>query len=405
MSMPRAVRHINEIRVLDTVFRQGKISRAGIARTLGLTRSTASSLVSGLVAEGLIIEDEMESSQDIRTGRPGTLVRLNAGYAVFIGADIGVGRISIIAIDFEARIVAEIHEKFALSNQSPSLVIGLLTRSVRAMIDQLSAQYHVRGICLTVPGIVDHSGLILRAPILGWAHVPVLQMVAAAIPEIPLLSAENDANAFAMAELYAAGADAPKSALYLLIDAGVGGAIVNSGELLRGHNGYAGELGHIILGDEGFVDLSTVKGCLESFIGREAVLARFRHYGGVADEFDEFLAAALRSEQAATATLADWAFYLGRALASLISIFNPEKIVLGGPVSVLFRLCETQILHSLEQHLLPGHPVPLIALSHLGADGPAIGAASILMRLSSIVAQAAEKLRMTQASASDIPAR
>jgi len=330
MSMPRAVRHMNEIRVLETVFRHGKISRAGIARTLGLTRSTASSLVSGLVAEGLIIEDEMENSHDIRTGRPGTLVRLNAGYAVFIGADIGVGRISIIAIDFEAHIVADIHEKFAPSYQNPSTVIDLLTRCIRMMIQRLSDRYHVRGICLTVPGIVDHGGLVVRAPILGWANVPLLRMVAAAIPDIPLLSAENDANAFAMAELYAAGTDAPKSALYLLIDAGVGGAIVNSGELLRGHNGYAGELGHIILGDEGFVDLSTVKGCLESFIGREAVLARFGHYGGMANEFDDVLAAAQRSEQAATATLIDWAFYLGRALASLTSIFNPEKLCWAG---------------------------------------------------------------------------
>eukprot|EP01037_Dinobryon_pediforme_P014080 gene14080-14198_t len=378
MSMPRAVRHINEIRVLETVFRHGKMSRASIARQLGLTRSTASSLVSGLVEEGLIIEDEIEDSRDVRTGRPGTLVRLNAHHAVFIGADIGVGRISIIAIDLEATVVAESHEKLDMANLQPAIIIEQLTRSVRAIMDRLSATYHIRSLCLTVPGIVDHDGMVLRAPILGWANIPVLQMVSAAIPEIPLLIAENDANAFAMAELYNAGADAPNSALYIFLDAGVGGAIISSGEILRGHDGYAGELGHIILGDEGFVDLATIPGSLESFIGRDAVLARYSFHGGIAKDLDEFIAAAERQESAATATLVDWAFYLGRALASLTSIFNPEKIVLGGPVSAIFKYCESDVLHSLNRHLLLGHPVPNIAVSSLGANGPAIGAASLL---------------------------
>jgi len=377
MSMPRAVRHINEIRVLETVFRHRRISRAGIARQLGLTRSTASSIVATLADEGLLVEDISEEDKGSRTGRPGTFVRLHATHGLFIGADIGVGRTTVIALDMEAEIVAEEHKSFELDQATPEIVTQQLVLSINKIIDRLRA-YQLRGVCVTVPGIVDHAGQVLFAPILGWRQVPVLKMLHDMRPDLPLLIAENDANAFAMAELYQAGNSAPDAALYIFLDAGVGGAIVNGGAILRGHNGYAGEFGHIIVGDEGFVEVATLRGSLESFIGRDAVMARHRFHGGSAKNLEDFFAAAKNSERAALATLADWSSYMGRGLASLTSIFNPQKIVLGGPVAVLYPLCENAIMESLKHNLLADQPLPDISLSSLGLNGPAKGAASIL---------------------------
>lgn len=378
MSMPRAVRHINEIRVLDTVFRHGSMSRASIARELGLTRSTASSIVAGLVDEGVILEDEAADDRGHRTGRPGTFVRLRAEHALFIGADIGVGRISIVAIDFAANVVAELHEAFDIQNAQPDVLIEMLSALLRSLIGTYTPKYELRGVCVTVPGIIDRNSVVLRAPILGWRNVRLLELISKALPDVAILIAENDANAFAMAELYKAGPLAPQTALYIFLDAGVGGAIVNSGQILRGHDGYAGELGHMILGDEGFVDIATLPGSFESFVGREAVLARYRFHGGSAKDIDTFLEAVIRLEKPALATLSDWSFYLGRALASLASIFNPEKIILGGPVSALYLHCEADVARTLRRNLLPDHPIPQIALSSLGANGPSFGAASIL---------------------------
>ena len=378
MSMPRAVRHINEIRVLDALFRQGKMSRADIARKLGLTRSTASSLVAGLRAEGFILEDKSEHPRDLRIGRRGTFVRLNARHAVFIGADIGVNSITLVALDLETTILAELREQSAMAHLPPQIIIDRLSAMIGQLLAQLPEDYQVRALCVSVPGIVNPKGMVLRAPILGWSHVPVLDMLAATLPGLPVRMAENDANAFAMAELYKAGDHAPRSALYLFMDAGVGGAIVSSGDILHGHNGYAGELGHIILGDKGFDAGSPLPGSLESFVGRNAILARWRFHGGAGTDLDAFLKACAHAEPAAIATSQDWAACLGRALASLTSIFNPEKMILGGPVSALFHYAERDIMQAWRQNLLPGHPVPQIAVSSLGANGPAIGAASIL---------------------------
>jgi predicted NBD/HSP70 family sugar kinase len=378
MSMPRAVRHINEVRALDVVFRHGRISRANIAKELGMVRSTASSIVASLTDEGLLVEDESQDDKSAGTGRPGTFVRINPNYGMFIGADIGVGRMNVVALDMEASVIAQSRSDFSLPEASPDLVVQRLVDVVEGIRERLGNDYRIRGLCLTAPGVIDRNGTILRAPILGWQEEPILEKLQQRLPDIPLLIAENDANAFAIAEIYQSKDESVDTEIYIYLDAGVGGAIMNSGQLFRGQDGYAGELGHIILGDEGFVELATISGSFESFIGREAVLARYRFHGGSAGDIQAFIQAARQQEKAALSTLRDWSFYLGRGVATLTSIFNPARIVLGGPVAALFDLCRDETLEKVARNLLEGHPVPEIKLSTLGLEGPAIGGASML---------------------------
>lgn len=378
MSTPRAVRHINEVRALDVVFRHGRISRANIAKELNMVRSTASSIVASLTDEGLLVEDESEDDKSAGTGRPGTFVRINPNYGLFIGADIGVGRMTVVALDMEASVVAQTTADFDLSRADPDLVVHQLAEMVGKITAGLGKGYRIRGLCLTAPGVMDRAGTVLRAPILGWRQEPILEKLQRRLPDIPLLSAENDANAFAIAEMYRSREESGDTEIYIYLDAGVGGAIVNSGQLLHGQDGYAGELGHIILGDEGFVELATIAGSFESFIGKDAVLARYRFHGGSAGDIDAFIQAAKRQERAALSTLKDWSFYLARGVATLTSIFNPTRIVLGGPVAALFDLCREETLQKIGENLLDDHPIPEIRLSSLGLEGPAIGGASML---------------------------
>ena len=164
----------------------------------------------------------------------------------------------------------------------------------------------------------------------------------------------------------------------MMIDAGVGGGIVSNGKLLRGHDGYAGEIGHIFVGDNGFFELATLPGSLESFIGRQAVVARFRFHGGTGGSLEDLVEALGAGVSSAAMAAADWSHYLGRGIATLTSVLNPGKIVLGGPVAVLHHYTHEEALASVRKHLLPGHPIPEIELSPLGADGPAVGAASMM---------------------------
>lgn len=380
MSMPSAVRHINEVRVLDVVFRHGRVSRANIAKELDITRSTASSIVASLAEEGLLVEDNSEDDKSAGTGRPGTFVRLNPHHALFLGADIGVGRITVVALDFAGTIVAEHHFPLDPGKYAPETLLRQLAGHVGDVAKPLAGTYDVKGLCVTVPGVIDRSGTVLRAPFLGWRKVPILDSLSSLLPDIPVIVVENDANAFAIADGYQGDAGPSDAEIHIFLDAGIGGAIVTGGHILRGQDGYAGEFGHMILGDKGFVEVATLSGSFESFIGRDAILARHRHHGGAAGTIEVFTQKAKAGEPAAMAAIADWSFYLGRGLAIISSIFNPSRIVLGGPVAGLFQLCEDDVIHNIRRNLLDDHPVPFISLSRLGLEGPALGGASMLHR-------------------------
>ena len=163
MSMPRVVRHINETRVLATLFQTGSMSRADLARALGLTRSTAGNLVSGLVQGGLVLEEqEQPVDHGSRTGRPGQYVRLNPSHAVFLGADIGVGRLTVVALDLTARVVGRASKPFDLGRVDPETVLDRLAALIRSVIAKLPAPGTVQGLGVAVPGLLDHDGNVLR---------------------------------------------------------------------------------------------------------------------------------------------------------------------------------------------------------------------------------------------------
>jgi len=179
--------------------------------------------------------------------------------------------------------------------------------------------------------------------------VPVQGLLGARLKWSGTLASENDANAFAAAELYGRSPATSADALFVYLDAGVGGGMVAQGELLRGHRGYAGEIGHIHLGEQGFDRLTVVQGSFESYVGREAVLARFRHHGGEGTRLEDLIEALAAHAPAALQTISEWGWWLGRGLASLISTLDPERIVLGGPLAALYAYAEPEVLDSVKK--------------------------------------------------------
>jgi predicted NBD/HSP70 family sugar kinase len=131
------------------------------------------------------------------------------------------------------------------------------------------------------------------------------------------------------------------------------------------------------VGEEGFLPGAALPGSLESFVGREAILQRYRREGGVPD-LPSLLRALERGEGAALATLAAWSHYLGRGLASITALLDPCEIILAGPVSALFVRGEATVRQALARHLLPGQPLPRLSASQLGPDGAALGSARLL---------------------------
>ncbi len=378
MSMPKAVRHINEVRAVRELFRAGPLSRAELARRLALTRSTVGNIVSALIDSGTVVATDGIEANEGRTGRPGLLIELRNEHAFFIGAEIGVEGLGVVALNLRAKPVWR--SKVAYGSNSPAAVLDLLRDALSEFRREHSDGARIEGVCITVPGPLHLNGTVLSAPILGWSDVDLDAALEDRLDDVGSVIIENDANAFATAETYLGERDPEETALFVLLDAGVGGGLISQGRLVRGAHGYAGEIGHIPVGEQGFAASSVVPGSLESYVGKAAVLNRFRHHGGNAETLDDFIAGLAAGDPDARATLAEWSRWLSRGLAMLVTVFDPSRIVLGGSIAALASYCGEDLRRNLASLLLKGRPVPPIETTILGPDVVATGAACLCHR-------------------------
>ena len=385
MSSPSAVRHINETRALDAIRSQGSLSRADIARELKVTRATASVLVASLIEVGMLVDESDAASAartTKRTGRPSTNVCLNPNYAYFLGVEVGVGRGTVAIIDFAGEVHAKHDYRFSLDQNEPKEVAERVANEVRAVLATLDRRPKTISGRISIAGLMDLKGHLVRSPFLGWYDIPFLEMMRSALPEVELMGVENDADAFAAAEMQYSVDRENENTVYLLLDTGIGGCAVVDGNILRGHMGFAGELGHMIIGDKGYSTSgkSVIDGSLESYVGRIALLKRYSHYGGHTEYISEFVAALDGGEEAATSALHDWANHLGRGIASIVSVLAPEHIVVGGALAPLYERCDAVVQATLASKLVAGSHFPEFSISNLGRTAPAIGAAFLVRR-------------------------
>ncbi|WP_119391980.1 ROK family transcriptional regulator [Taklimakanibacter lacteus] len=374
----------NETRALAALFRAGASSRAALARDLGLTRSTTGILVQSLAEAGLARErsDTAIAEQDGegRVGRPGILVEIDGDGAFFLGAYIGVNWIIVVAIDLAGKVRGRASRPFAGAGSAPEDAVTIVAALVDEVIAQLPRDARLSGLNVAVPGFLDADGTTYHAVILGWHRINLATLFARVLgPDMPVLL-ENDANAVALAETYRRRPDdqASGDSLVVLIENGVGGGFISGGRLHRGHLRGAGEIGHMPLGDEGFIHDAQRPGRFETYVGKDALLARHAYIGRRAVTFDMFLAALAAGESAAVKAAGDWGRWLARGLAALICTLQPERVILAGSGNEVYPFVATQVKAFLSTYLVEGYPVPSIELSQSGPDGPAIGAAFLL---------------------------
>ncbi|MBC7298990.1 MAG: ROK family transcriptional regulator, partial [Demequina sp.] len=239
---PEHARRHHRALVLRALYRGEGLSRADLAREVGLARVTISDLVADLVAEGLIVE--LGTRVDSRPGKPATVVDLNrAGFNV-IALDLSKDATFGGAVTDLDGTVLHRHEVDVTGLTGQAAIDAVV-----AVLDALvaAATVPVLGVGVGSPGIVDARGVVLRAPDLGWADVP-LQDVLERHSGLAVVVA-NDANAAALAErTFGTGDD---DMMLIRIGRGVGAGIVVGGALVQGANSAAGEIGHVVVGTDG----------------------------------------------------------------------------------------------------------------------------------------------------------
>ncbi|HYF74483.1 MAG TPA: ROK family transcriptional regulator, partial [Nocardioides sp.] len=256
--------------VLRRLRDQGPRSRARLAEELDLSRSAVSGLVGELEERGLARSGGVERGG---LGRPGTAVEIDGRGVCGLGAEIAVNRIGTIALDLRGQVVAEHTDCLDASRMTAEEVFDRLTALVVRTDDAVQAAGGQSvGLGVGVAGLVDRTRDVLTTgPNLGWRDVPVGAELRGRLGAAYPVLIDNGGNLAAAAEAVP-GDPARQDLLVIFGEVGVGGGIVADGRVLRGRQGYAGEVGHMIVDPGGRRCGCGRVGCWETVCGLRALM-------------------------------------------------------------------------------------------------------------------------------------
>jgi glucokinase len=311
---------------------------------------------------------------------------------LYAGIDLGGTKILVLVADPTGAVVGT-ERVPTLATQGPESVISRIVEAVRAAAAQAGVEpSQLAGSGVSAPGPIDTvDGVITDPPNLpGWHNVPLAGILRERLGVQVVL--ENDANCGAVGEHMFGAGRGYSHMLFVTISTGIGGGIIIDNELYAGASGAAGEVGHIGVSVDGPTCGAGHVGCLEAFASGTAIAARAREMiaaGGLPRtariaEHDPPLSAksvhmaAEQGEAEATAIIAAAGRYLGVGLASLINVFNPQAIVIGGGLTnmgdlILGPAIETARMRSFAQSFMDVR----IVEGELGERVAALGAIAV----------------------------
>lgn len=366
----RLLRHINEQRCLRVLRRSAPMSRADLGRELGVTRATIGNSIKVLLDARLVVETGGQEDAK-RAGRPGVLVSLNAAGAYFVGLDVSTDAVNGIVLDFSMNVVACKSIPIRDCYGDVEAVTAILAELADDLMGAPGVrQTRVQGICVSIPGIVK-EGHVVTAPWLGWKDAPLQEAIESRVSRrVPVLVC-NDAVALASAVRAISPEEQMQDAVLILLAEGIGSAHMHQGAMVAGAHGFAGEIGHMVMGAD--------FGCqtFEMVAGYKRFVPLLKPGEPISSGLER-IAAAAPSDAAAAEATRDWGDALAVGLLNVIHMLDPLEIVLGGPLVVLYPLVEGRVNQLLAEHLVHGLKPPAIRATALGADGAAIGAASLL---------------------------
>ena len=224
-----------------------------------------------------------------------------------------------------------------------SLILGDIAASIKEKVEEKGiSEDDVEGVGIGVPGPIDEEGNVLKCVNLGWGEFNVEQVLGGLTGF--KVKAGNDANVAALGEMWQGGGKGYKDLVMVTLGTGVGGGIILNEHTLPGTNGAAGEIGHIpLVDDEEECCGCGKKGCLEQYCSANGIARMFRRYLAANPDAKTVLTAEASSkdiwdeykngDEGAIAVVDDWAKLLGKGLASIACVVNPQAFVIGGGMS------------------------------------------------------------------------
>lgn len=376
------MRALNRSTVLNAIKTQGPIARAEVARRIGLSPATVTGITADLIQEDLVFEKDTGDSSG---GRRPILLAINPRGGCVIGIKLTETQLIGALTDLEANVIA-MHIR-PLASRSQAKTLDSLVQLVASLLKSSGfAKSRLLGVGLGLAGIVDaEKGVLRQSPYLGWRDMPLRQLLRARV-RVPVY-VDNDVNTLTLAEKWYGAGQGLEHFLTVTVGRGVGLGIVVNGQFYRGASGGAGEFGHMVMDPEGPVCACGKRGCLEAFVGDPGLLymaAQAARRGDLVEapaSVLELVALAESGNLTARAILARAGEILGRGLANLINVFDPQRIIVGGEGVRLGEWLFGPMRAAITQHVMPGLAQDAeIRIEPWGDDAWARGAASLVLR-------------------------
>jgi predicted NBD/HSP70 family sugar kinase len=362
--------------------RQGAASQADIVRETGLSRTTVSSLVAELLAEGAVVEraDAERHAPSPSGGRPATLLSLEPSAGGFVGIDFGREVVRVAVADRAGDVLVEARsDRLEVAHEAEEALATAETMVSEALAeaDVPPDRLIAAGVAVSAPVRSDTPEFASGVIFPSWAEINVTEFLSQRL-EVPV-HLGNDANLGALAEVTFGAGRGKRNLFYVMLSEGIGGGVIVDGRIYLGRAGAAGELGHVVVDPDGQICRCGNRGCLATVAGGAALTAALRQIHGPEMTLDELIALAHGGDPGAARLIADAGQAVGRVLASTCGVLDPELVLIGGELAPAGRPLLDSITASLERWISPASGHYPVALGELGAKAEVLGAIALAM--------------------------
>jgi glucokinase-like ROK family protein len=335
-----------ELKALELVRKRGPLSRTELADHLGISRASVTAIAGNLVELEVLTEIGHGKSAG---GRRPRLLDVNKNLGYIAGIDIGATSVDLALADFRGKILERQAEPADVRDAPEQVLDRICDLVIEMLVSKNADEKDLVGLGIGVPGPVQFpSGLLIEPPLMpAWDSFPIKKYIRQRVPQINSV-VDNDVNIMAIGEARVGGGIGIDNFFYIKIGTGIGCGVITRGEIYRGSDGTAGDVGHICVDYNGPICHCGNKGCLERMAAGPAMAERGRQAaesgeskilanllktnGGILSAVDIGEAAAA-GDQSSNQIIAESGKMIGGVLAGLVNFYNPKAIFIGGGVS------------------------------------------------------------------------
>ncbi|WP_241245979.1 ROK family transcriptional regulator [Microbacterium sp. 4R-513] len=341
-----SLREANRARLVESLKRHGRLTQVELAGSTGLSPATVSNIVKELTAAGLL-----HTSFTSRSGRRATLVSLARQLGLVAGVHYTSRQLHIAIADVTRTVVSQTSLPLPLDHRHDAqldrlaILLSELMESLGSTVGDLLA------VGLALPASIDpRTGMVSTPGLLrGWEGVDVAASLMERIGRPVYV--DSEANLGGLAEAREGSGRAASSSVFIRVGHTISAGLIVNGDLFRGVNGKAGQIGHVTIDENGPICRCSNRGCLETYAGGPALLSLFPPSAGM-QRISDLLQAAEDGDGSSRRVIADAGRHIGIAAASLCNLFDPELIVVGGELAQAGEILMAPMRHSLERTAL-----------------------------------------------------